>query len=118
MLTLILNRLLLLMPTLLLILLCTYALSTYVPGDEVAIRLELLGESSTINTDRYEDGYRRLERELGLSGPEFYCSIVPNYHPKNPYDIVPAYLRNVLLSLNSQVKDLSLIHISEPTRPY
>ena len=108
--TLILNRLLLLIPTLLLILLCTYTLSTYVPGDEVAIRLELLGESSTINTDRYEDSYRRLERNLGLSGPEFYCSLVPNYHPKNPYDIVPAYSRNVLLSLNSQVKDWTKVH--------
>ncbi len=107
---LILNRLLLLIPTLLLILLCTYALSTYVPGDEVAIRLELLGESSTNNTDRYDDSYRKLERSLGLSGPEFYCSIVPNYHPKNPYDIVPAYSRNILLSLNDQVKDWTKVY--------
>ncbi len=108
--TLILNRLLLLIPTLFIILLCTYALSTYVPGDEVAIRLELAGESTSFDATRYDDTYRRMEQSLGLSGPNFYLSMVPSYHPKDPYDIVPAYSRKTLLKLNNQVKDWAKVH--------
>ena len=74
MLSLIANRLLLLIPTLMLILICTYALSTYAPGDEVAQRLELAGESTAIDLDRYDHAYRSMERNLGLAGPKFYLS--------------------------------------------
>ena len=110
MLSLIANRLLLLIPTLMLILICTYALSTYAPGDEVAQRLELAGESTAIDLDRYDHAYRSMERNLGLAGPKFYLSIVPSYHPKDPYDVVPVYSRQTLVNLNSQVKDWSKVH--------
>lgn len=110
MLPLILNRLFLLIPTLILILLCTYTLSTYTPSDEVAQRLELAGESVIIDLDRYDKAYRTMERNLGLAGPKFYISLVPRYHPKHPYDIVPAYSRQTLINLNSQVKDWSKVH--------
>ena len=110
MLSLIANRLLLLIPTLMLILICTYALSTYAPGDEVAQRLELAGESALINLDRYDKAYKAMERNLGLAGPKFYVSLVPSYHPKDPYDVVPAYTRQTLINLNSQVKDWSKVY--------
>lgn len=106
---LIIRRLLLLAPTLCVILIGTYALSTFVPGDEVGARLRLAGESSNIDDKTYERSYRELEQELGLSGPLFYMSLVPNYFPVDPYDIVPKSRRQTLLKLNHEVRDWSSV---------
>ncbi len=106
---LLLSRIVLLVPTLFIILVSTYVLSTYRPGDEVAIRLEMSGESSVRGIEQYERAYKNLERELGLSGPKFYWSMVPHYYSDEIHDIVPLFTRNTLSELTHQVKDWSIV---------
>ncbi len=106
---LLLSRIVFLVPTVFIILVSTYLLSTYTPGDEVAIRLEMAGESSMRDLDQYELAYKNLERDLGLSGPKFYWSMMPDYFSDEIIEIVPLFTRNTLTELTHQVKDWTIV---------
>ena len=103
-------RLSMLLPTVLLILVCAYMLSTNAPGDEVAIRLDLVGESSSQGIEEYERAYRSLERDLGLTGPLFYISMVPQYHSDEIFNIVPLSDRKVARDLNKKIKNWDRVY--------
>lgn len=99
------RRVLLLLPTLLVVLLLTFLLSKFASGDEVYSRLILEGQSTQFSIDQYEKTYKAEERKLGLHLPSFYLSILPHYSNKLSEQIVPKLYRESLNEINNEVKD-------------
>lgn len=83
MLAFILRRLLLFLPTLLVILLVAFGLSELTPGDRVAERFEAGGGEfvSTTTPDKVDRAYRGVARRYALDQPAFYVSLHPAAYP-------------------------------------
>ena len=82
-----LKRLLLIIPTWLVISAIVFGLSRCVSGDLVANKLRNSSESTTSNTIS-EDIYTETAHELGLNKPVFYASIQPVAFPDTLYKIL------------------------------
>ncbi|MEM9547495.1 MAG: ABC transporter permease [Bacteroidota bacterium] len=72
------KRLLLFFPTLLLVSCLTFFLSKQVPADQVDMLLSIQGIDDS--SDSYVTEYDALYEKMNLHLPEFYFSVVPNYH--------------------------------------
>ncbi len=104
-----LRRIALLIPTLIAVLIFTFVLHTYMPGDEIMERLDLEGKSVSFDRAQYSQSYLELQSQLGLGGPAFYFGLQPSHQPSDARDIIPASYRQRLLQLNGQVKNWSKI---------
>ena len=82
-----LKRLLLIVPTWLVISAIVFGLSRCVSGDLVAEKLRNSSETTTSNTIS-EDIYTETAHELGLDKPVFYASIQPAAFPDTLYKIL------------------------------
>ena len=73
----IIKRLLLIIPTLILVSCLTFFLSKQVPADQVAIILSIQGIDDS--NQNWEKEYNAMQQKMDLDLPEFYFSIKPNY---------------------------------------
>lgn len=100
MLTYILKRLLIFIPTLFVIALATFYLSVNVPGDPVEQMLNANNDAgSSANQKASENAYAAKRHELGLDLPVFYFSVSNQAMPKNLYEIPKKFQRKNLEDL-------------------
>lgn len=99
------QRIVLLLPTLLAVLCLSFFLSTLAPGDEVMAIMSMEGKNVNVNRSQYLQLYRATQQKLAQDQSIFYVAIRPHYQPDHPQDIVPKSYRNVLLKLNKDVKN-------------
>ena len=94
------NRIILILPTLLLVMLASFAISRFIPGDKAESMMALQG----INPDSpvADKEYKRLYTELGLDLPTFYFSIVPEFYPDNANAIHNLKWKNQIRELLQQ----------------
>lgn len=84
-----LKRLLLFVPTLLVVSLLAFGLSRVAPGDPVL-------SACAGNRELLPDDYRRCAGELHLDRPAFYFSLAPASYPDTLYRILPLHRRETL----------------------
>jgi peptide/nickel transport system permease protein len=97
-----LKRVLIFIPTLLVISLLAFGLSKLAPGDPVELSSRGgLGDAQRdlANAERV---YREKARQLGLDRPAFYCGFVPLAYPDTLYRILKRGQRETLAKLTAQ----------------
>lgn len=94
-----LKRILIFIPTLLVISLLAFALSKAAPGDPAEPSQD---EIENANSSRTEEMYAQKARRLGLDKPVFYGSISPVAYPDTLYKITHRYHRENLSKLIAQ----------------
>jgi len=99
------KRLLMIVPTLVLVLALSFLLQSLAPGDKVAKHLDLEGSHATLTKEAYLQSYRSISARFGLDLPTFYFSIQPSYYPDTLYRVIPQEKRNLLTQMLRQVKD-------------
>ncbi len=104
----VLRRLLLALPTLLVITLITFGLSKCAPGDPVS---RIYGEnlSGSLDPEAQARSYAENARKLGLDKPVFYFSIQSDILPDTLHLVFPAERRKRLSGLALQCGDWSLV---------
>ncbi len=80
------RRILLLLPTMLVVVCLAFLLSQSVPGDQAEASLVLQGIQP--DSKRASTEYARNYKQLGLDKPVFYMTILPSYYPKNRHSII------------------------------
>ncbi len=97
----ILKRLLISIPTLLVISLAVFGLGRCAPGDPVAINLgdDMLAQ---VGQKRYEENYKRKAAEFGLDKPLFYFSLSTAAYPDSLWKIYPLNRRQRLSRIIGQ----------------
>ena len=98
-----LKRILLFIPTLLLITVLTFFLSRSAPGDPVEDALEL--EDIAMTDVEYELLYRQTAENMGLDKPLFYFQLSAAAFPDTLYKIIPQTHRHTLRQLIQQYGD-------------
>ncbi len=86
------KRLLLLLPTLVLVSFLAFWLQESVPGDPVAQMLQDEDPDAAMSLRDlrvYQAAYQRTAKELGMDRPSFYCSLTPRSLPDTLYRILP-----------------------------
>ena len=96
-----LRRLLLFLPTLLVILLIAFGLSEATPGDPVETRYRADGGEfyGDVRPEQVDRAYRATARRYGLDRPPFYLSVATAAHPDTLYRYFRAPQRAVLETL-------------------
>lgn len=107
------RRVLLIVPTVLIILLFTFWLQSLAPGDQIEAQLTLEGESSQVGRSNYMDSYKALQKERGLDLPLFFFGVQPSYFPDTLHKIIPKQKRVLLTSLLRQTKDWTTVSAYE-----
>ncbi len=100
-----LKRILMFLPTLLLISLLSFGLSRLSPGDPVAQYLgeDVFGKISTPqDLANAEQGYAQAAQTLKLDKPAFYCSITAQAYPDTLHKIAISHRRKTLEKLVAQ----------------
>ena len=100
-----LKRILLFLPTLLLISLLSFGLSRLSPGDPVAQYLgeDVFGKIATQqDLLQAEQGYTQAARQLGVGKPPFYFSITSKAYPDTLYRIAISHRRKTMEKLLAQ----------------
>lgn len=110
MLTFIIRRLILVIPTLIVVLILTFLLSKLTPGDEVYSRLMTEGQATQYRTEEFEKIYREEQKKLGLQLPLFYITLRPHYEPNESGNIIPVTYKRALFELNKEIKDWKIVH--------
>ncbi len=97
----VLRRLLIAIPTLLIISLAVFGLGRCAPGDPVAISL---GDEMALQVDpqRYADTYQRKAVQLGLDKPLFYANLSTAAYPDSLWKIYPLDRRQRLSKIIGQ----------------
>ena len=75
------TRILLIVPTLVLVMMIAFFLSRLVPGDQASSLLRLQGIQPEDKNAATE--YVKNYIKFGMDKPVFYISVVPDYYPKN-----------------------------------
>lgn len=94
-----LNRILIAVPTLVIISVVIFYMSKIIPQDPVLALLNYRGVDNAIKNDAQ---YERIYKELNLNKPSFYFSVLPNNYPKNLNKIVDSNLRGLAKTLANQ----------------
>jgi peptide/nickel transport system permease protein len=82
-------KLLLIIPSLILLSLIVFFLSKLAPGDPVASVVELRGQvTEEFNTGEISPEYLQVAEDLNLLLPDFYFSIQPSYYPDTLFRII------------------------------
>lgn len=84
----ILKRLLLFVPTLLVISLVAFGLSKVAPGDPVVLYLAGAGNSDVEDTPLRDRTYVEVRRKLGIDKPAFYFAVRPKAYPDTLYRLL------------------------------
>lgn len=106
----IIKRLLLFVPTLLVISWLAFGLSHCTPGDPIQCYLpESVDGQFTLNPDQYEKAYRRKAAQLGWDKPVFYAQLTSVAYPDTLHRIVVRDKRETLERLISQHGNWPLI---------
>lgn len=100
MLSFVLKRLLLIIPSLLVVVFLAFLLGEAAPGDAAEAMLSLQGISS--DSRNAKDEYVRNYKQLGLDKPGFYFSVTPNYYPENLNHIAEKQDRQLITALLNQ----------------
>ena len=97
----VLRRLLIAIPTLLIISLAVFGISKCAPGDPVE---NIFGEEmiQIFTPEQLSENYRRKAAQLGLDKPVFYFNISPAAYPDTLWKIYPLDRRNRLADLTAQ----------------
>jgi peptide/nickel transport system permease protein len=96
-------KLLLIIPSLLVLSLVVFFLSKLAPGDPVASMVELRGKvSEAFSTGEISPEYLDVASDLRLDVPLFYFSIKPAYYPDTLYRIVHPSRKKILKSWLNQ----------------
>lgn len=98
----ILRRILLLIPTVLLVLVFAFILQSLSSNDSIDQLLSGEGESSLASHTNYLESYKKLARTRGKDLSIFYYSIVPAYTPANIQEIIPLSTRKDFLHIAKQ----------------
>lgn len=101
------KRLLLLIPTLLVISVLTFFLSQGAPGDPVEQSLET--DNQFISSNQYLELYKQAAENMGLDKPTFYVSLTTAAFPDTLYKIAPKAQKKVLSQLINQYGNWPLI---------
>jgi len=101
----VLRRVVLIIPTLLIIAVLSFFLQSLTPGDVVADRLTIEGTSIYNSKDSYDQAYKRLENQMGLDRPKFYFGVLPSYFPDTLYRVFPKQKRISSTTILRQVKN-------------
>lgn len=104
------RRVLLIIPTVLIVLVLSFILKNLAPGDEVARQLDIEGASTEISYDAYMSAYKKIAARHGYDQPPFYLSIVPSYYPDTLYRIIPKEKRLLITSMLRETKDWPFCH--------
>lgn len=91
----ILRRLLLFVPTLLVISLIAFGLSKSAPGDPVLLYLEGAGNSEVAETPLRDRTFTEVRRKLGIDKPAFYFAVRPQAYPDTLYKLMTQQERKV-----------------------
>jgi len=92
-------KLLLIIPSLIVLSLFVFFLSKIAPGDPVASMVELRGQVTTeFNTGEISEEYAQVAKELSLDLPLFYFSIKPSYYPDTLYRVLHPQRKKMLKS--------------------
>jgi peptide/nickel transport system permease protein len=102
------KRLLLILPTWLVISAIVFGLSRCVSGDLVAEKLKYSSESTT-NSGISEENYAETAHELGLDKPVFYAALMPAAFPDTMHRILHRDERTALEKLVWQYGNWSAI---------
>jgi len=94
------KRLILILPTLLLVLIVSFFITKSVPGDQATAMLNLQGVNLTSPNAAKE--YARNYKALGLNLPNFYVSVLPDYYPDNLNAIIDEDQRKLTSNLLSE----------------
>lgn len=106
MLSYIIKRILLFIPSIILIGAFTFFLFHASPADPIDALLRIEGfENDVMSDSQYRSQYKRIAKELELDLPKFYFGIVPNYYPDTLYKVVDKQERNRLKDLLSYHND-------------
>lgn len=81
MLAFILKRILLVIPTLLVVMIIAFFLSKFVPGDAADAMISMQGIPVNSKINHIE--YKKYYQQLNLDKPTFYFSIIPDFYPEN-----------------------------------
>ncbi len=92
-----LRRILLVIPTLLVISLLAFGLNQCTPGDPVVDQMPDIRTSTALETaDSYDQVYRRIAKDLGVDQPLFYFSFSSQAYPDTLNRIIPKSHRDNL----------------------
>ncbi len=94
------KRLLLFIPTLLVVSVLTFFLSKSAPGDPVEKAIEL--DDMTLDTDNYRSLYQQTAENMGLDKPVFYLQITTAAFPDSLRKIYPKSQQKTLTNLIEQ----------------
>ncbi|MBK9737677.1 MAG: ABC transporter permease [Saprospiraceae bacterium] len=94
-----LKRILLIIPTILLVMILAFFLSKAVPGDQAESLLTLQGITPENPNGAIE--YKRNYYRLFLDKPNFYFSVLPDFYPENINNIARSAIRNQVRALLS-----------------
>ena len=109
MLSYVIRRILLILPTVFFILICSFFLQTLAPGDSLGDQLRIDGKSIHSSQKSYHDAYKRLQKQLDLDQPRFYFAMRPSYFPDTLYRVVPKQKRGLLSTLTRQTKNWEVV---------
>jgi peptide/nickel transport system permease protein len=110
----ILKRVLLIIPTLLLVMMIAFFLSKLVPGDDAEALSTLQGVLPDSRNAAAE--YKRNYLKLGLDKPNFYFSLTPDFYPPNQNAIVDAVKRQQVKYFLNQKSDYKAVVMYMDTR--
>ncbi|MEZ4891976.1 MAG: hypothetical protein R2778_03050 [Saprospiraceae bacterium] len=98
----VLRRLLIAIPTFLIISLAVFGISKCAPGDPVE---NIFGEEMILifTPEQLSENYRRKAAQLGLDKPVFYFNISPAAYPDTLWKIYPLDRRNRLADLTARM---------------
>jgi peptide/nickel transport system permease protein len=96
------RRLLVFIPSLLVIMVLVFGLSRLLPEDPVAALAGLNNEDSTLDEQAREQAYRQKAAILGMDKPAFYVNFQPAAYPDTLYKIPFKERRKTLLALLDQ----------------
>jgi len=102
-------RILLAIPTVFIIAVCAFFLQSLTPGDTIADRLSLEGNSIYSDRGDYLQAYKELQGQMGLDKPKFYFGMMPSYFPDTLHRVVPKQKQVLLTNLLRQTQDWSSI---------
>lgn len=80
------KRLVLILPTLLLVLILSFFITRSVPGDQSSALMTLQGIN--LQSPNAAKEYERNYKALGLDRPSFYFSVLPDYYPSNLNSVI------------------------------
>lgn len=104
------QRLWLMIPTVIAVLVIAFLLLQSAPGDVVGRQLGLDGDITYVSRQVYKDSYYQKAVSLGALSPSFYFTITPAYFPANINNIYPYQNKVNRRNLLREIQDWDQVH--------